>query len=345
MASRATSRDVALLAGVAQATVSYALSGKGSISAETRERVRAAARQLGYQPNLAARAMRTRKTGRIAVVMGIPIYNPVQMLAGAGAAAKAEGFQMEVHSVDGGLEERSARIIELAGSGQYEAVLSFVPTSDAVAASMPSDVAFLTAASFDEEMHAAGELADAGAVATLIETLAAMGHTRFLHVAGERGYASADSRVRVFTSTVEKLGLESLGVVGHAWTGQAGADAVRALPEEARPLAVIAANDLVAIGVMRGAAERGWSVPGDLSVTGWDNYDVGPFLWPSLTTVDNDRAEAGRVAMTRLIAALRGEQPDESIAPPRGRIIWRESTGRPTGHDLAPRPSREVAPR
>ncbi|WP_106816342.1 LacI family DNA-binding transcriptional regulator [Microbacterium timonense] len=329
MAGRATSRDVARLAGVTQATVSYVLTGKGSISAETRERVKAAAKELGYQPNLAARAMRTRKTGRIAVVMGIPIYNPVQMLAGAGSAAKSEGFEMEVHSVDGDIDAVSSRIVELAGSGQYEAVLSFVPTSPAVVAAVPADVAFLTAASFDEQMHSAGELADAGPVATLIEDLIALGHTRFLHVAGEPGFASADSRVHVYTATIERLGVESLGVVGYAWTGEAGAEAIRALPETAPPLAVIAANDLVAIGVMRGAAERGWSVPGDVSVTGWDNYDVSPFLWPSLTTVDNDRAEAGRHAMRRLIATLRGQEWPESDEPPRGRIIWRESTAPP----------------
>ncbi len=329
MPGRVTSRDVARLAGVTQATVSYALSGKGSISAETRERVKAAAEVLGYQPNLAARAMRTRKTGRIAVVMGIPIYNPVSMLAGAGAAAKAEGFAMEVHSVDGDVNERSARIVELAGSGQYEAVLSFVPTSPMVPGAVPGDVSFLTAASFDEQMHAAGELADAGPVEALIEELVALGHRRFLHVAGERGFASADGRVRVYTSTVARLGVESLGVVGHAWTGDAGADAMRALPDDAPPLAIIAANDLVAIGVMRGAAERGWSVPGDVSVTGWDNYDVSPFLWPSLTTVDNDRAGAGSRAMRRLIADMRGQDWPETEESTPGRIIWRESTAPP----------------
>jgi DNA-binding LacI/PurR family transcriptional regulator len=329
MAGPATSRDVARLAGVAQSTVSYVLTGKGSISEETRRRVESAAKKLGYQPNLAARAMRTRKTGRIAVVMGIPIYNPVLMLAGAGAAAKEAGYTMEVHNVDGDIEERSARIVELAGSGQYEGVLSFVPMLDYVRNSVPTELPLLTAASFDEEMHSAGELADATPIATLIEHLAELGHTKFLHVAGAPGFASADSRVRVYESTIERLGLESLGVVGHAWTGEAGADAVRALPDNAPPFAVIAANDLVAVGAMRGAADRGWSVPGEVSVTGWDNYDVGPFLTPSLTTVDNDRSEAGQQAMRRLIAVLRGEDPRTVPDPPLGRIIWRESTAAP----------------
>ncbi|MGX5771619.1 LacI family DNA-binding transcriptional regulator [Microbacterium trichothecenolyticum] len=324
-----TSRDVARLAGVAQATVSYVMTGKGSISAETRRRVESAAKELGYQPNLAARAMRTRKTGRIAVVMGIPIYNPVQMLVGAGSVAKDTGYSMEVHSVDGGIDERSARIVELAGSGQYEGVLSFAPTPDSLQRVIPQDVKLLVAASFDERMHSAGELADASPVVELIERLVELGHSRFLHVAGAPGFASADGRVRGYLSTVQRLGVESLGVVGHAWTGEAGADAVRALPNGAPPLAVIAANDLVAIGVMRGAAERGWSIPGEVSVTGWDNYDVSPFTYPSLTTVDNDRAEAGRHAMTRLIAEVRGEDPGEVPSPPIGRIIWRESTAGP----------------
>lgn len=330
VAGAVTSRDVARLAGVAQSTVSYVLTGKGSISEETRKRVESAAKELGYQPNLAARAMRTRKTGRIAVVMGIPIFNPVQMLAGAGAAAKAAGYAMEVHNVDGSMNDLSGRIVELAGSGQYEGVLSFAPVRDSVRKAIPEDVTLLVAASFDEEMHSAGELADAGPIVGLIERLAELGHRRFLHVAGARGFASADSRVRAYESTVERLGLESLGVVGHAWTGEAGADAVRELPDDAPPLAVIAANDLVAIGAMRGAAERGWSVPGDVSVTGWDNYDVSPFLTPSLTTVDDDRAAAGRHAMQRTIAQLRGEDPRLVPDAPLGRIVWRESTAAPT---------------
>ncbi|WP_431908307.1 LacI family DNA-binding transcriptional regulator [Micromonospora carbonacea] len=328
MRVRTTSRDVARLAGVAQSTVSYVLAGKGSISAATRRRVLAAVEELGYQPNLVARAMRTRRTGRVAVVMGVPIYNPVRMLAGAGSAAEAAGYMMEVHTVDGDVERRSQRVLELAGSGEFEGVLSFAPIEPDLADKAPEGVPVVTSADFDNEMHTVGELADATPVKTFIERLADLGHTRFLHVAGPQSFVSAQDRARTYVGTIERLGLESLGVAGFDWTGEVGVEAIRSLPDDAAPLAVIAVNDLVAVGVMRGALERGWSVPHDVSVTGWDNYDVGPFLSPSLTTVDNDRAEAGRRAMVRLIAALRGEVPPGETAS-LNKVIWRESTAAP----------------
>lgn len=334
-APRATSRDVARLAGVAQSTVSYVLAGKGSISPATRERVLRAAEELRYRPNLAARAMRTRRTGRVAAVMGLPAYDPAAMLAGASAAAQAAGYAMDVLHVDGSIETRSERVLELARSGQLEGVLSFVPLLPDVHAQAPDDVPVLVSETFDDDMHAAGDLVDASAVAELVEHLAALGHTRFFHVAGPPRYASAVARREVYLAAVARLGLTSLGVVEGDWSGSSGLDAVRSLPEDAPPLAVVACNDVVAVGVMRGAAERGWSVPGDVSVTGWDDIAVGPYLTPSLTTVDTDRAEAGRRAMRQLVAAL-GREPAPRGLPPLTTVVWRESTAPPTPR--APRP-------
>lgn len=329
-APRATSRDVARLAGVAQSTVSYVLAGKGSISPATRERVRQAAEQLGYRPNLAARAMRTRRTGRVAAVMGLPAYDPAAMLAGASTVAQAAGYVMDVLHVDGSVETRSERVLELARSGQFEGVLSFTPLQPAVAELASADVPVTVSETFDDEMHAAGDLVDASPVVTFVEHLAALGHTRFLHVAGPPHYASAVARRSAYLATVERLGVTSLGVVEGDWSGRTGLAAIRSLPADAPPLAVIASNDLVAVGVMRGAAERGWSVPGDVSVTGWDNADVGPYLTPSLTTVDTDRAEAGRRAMRLLVAALRQEAAPHGL-PPLTSVVWRESTAPPSG--------------
>lgn len=336
MPGRATSRDVARLAGVAQSTVSYVLTGKGSISQETRERVLRAAEDLGYRPNLAARSMRTRRSGRVAVLMGLPTGNPVQMLAGAAAAAEAAGYAMEVHSIDGTAEARTQRTLELAESGQYEGIVAFAPVLLDGELDAPEGVPIITTAEFDDDMHLAGELADPSPVEAFIERLASLGHRRFLHVAGPAQYASARARTRAYLGAVERLGLQSLGVVGGDWSGEAGLAAVAALPDDAPPLAVIAGNDLIAVGVMRGAADRGWSVPGDLSVTGWDNYEVGAFLSPSLTTVDGNRQEAGRRAMQHLVCALRGQAPSRDLAP-LNRIIWRESTA-------APRQLRPVGP-
>jgi DNA-binding LacI/PurR family transcriptional regulator len=321
-----TSRDVARLAGVSQTTVSYVLTGKGSISPATREHVLKVAESIGYRPNLAARSMRTRRSGRLAVITGIPIEQQMRMLTGASEAANDAGYVMETHSVDGTVEERTERVLELAAGGQYEGILTFVPVLPTALSDGGSTPPILAATAFDEKMRSTGELADASLLEVFIDALFAAGHRRFVHVAGPEDFASARARRDTYLACVERLGAESLGVLGGEWTAESGRQAVLALPDDAPPVAVIAANDILAVGVLRGAGERGWSAPDDFVVTGWDNPEFGAYTMPSLTTVAVDFQTAGRHAMQLLVAALRGEEP-----PRRGsalqRIVWRESTG------------------
>jgi len=289
-----TSRAVAKLAGVSQATVSNVITGKVATSPEIRERVNQAIATLGYRPNQAARTMRTKRSGRLAVVLGQFFYNPGPVLAGTGQTADQAGYVMEVHVAEGDAEAYSRRVIELAESEQYEGILTFQPIVETLKPKVPKDIPIVLPAIYDAAAYNIGELADPQPVVEFIERLVALGHRRFLHVSGPEQYASAVARRTAYLTTVARLGLESLGVVGHAWTAEAGYNAIRDLPDDAPPLAVIAANDLAAVGVMRAATQRGWRVPGDISVTGWDNFDMSPYLTPSLTTVDVNRAEFGQ---------------------------------------------------
>ena len=322
-----TSRDVARLAGVSQATVSYVLTGKGSISPATRENVLRVAESIGYRPNLAARSMRTRRSGRLAVITGVVAAdNQMRMLAGASQVANDAGYAIETSSVDGSVADRTERVLELAAGGQYEGILTFVPVLPEALSDDGSRPPVLAATAFDEQMHSAGELAEAYLVEDFIGALVAAGHRRFAHVAGFLEYPSARARRDTYLACVERLGVESVGVLGGEWSAESARRAVLALPDDAPPVAVIAANDLLAVGALRGAAERGWSAPGDLVVTGWDNSVFGAYATPSLTTVDVDFRAAGRHAMQLLVAALRGEKPP-TRGPALQRIVWRESTG------------------
>ncbi|GAB2480095.1 LacI family DNA-binding transcriptional regulator [Promicromonospora xylanilytica] len=321
-----TSRDVARIAGVSQTTVSYVLTGKGAISPTTRERVLEVADSIGYRPNLAARSMRTRRSGRLAVIMGVAFDNQMRMLNGASQVADEAGYVMETHSVEGTVEDRTERVLELAAGGQYEGILTFVPVLGSALSDGRETPPVLAATAFDDQMRSVGELADAGLIEVFVRALAAAGHRRFVHVAGPQGFSSARARQETYLAAVERLGVESLGVLGGEWPPETGRQAVLALAEDTPPVAVIAANDDLAIGVLRGAAERGWSVPGDIVVTGWDNARFGAYTLPSLTTVDVDFRAAGRHAMRFLVAALRGEEPPER-GPALQHIVWRESTG------------------
>ncbi|HKP07222.1 MAG TPA: substrate-binding domain-containing protein, partial [Microbacterium sp.] len=189
-----------------------------------------------------------------------------------------------------------------------------------------SGTLIVASADFDDEMRGIGELADASALVEVIEGLAELGHHRFLHITGDLQFASARARRDTYLETLDRLGLESFGVVEGDWSAEAGMAAAQALPDSDGPTAVVAANDLVAAGVIRAALDRGLRVPEDLSVSGWDDQPLGRLLSPALTTVEIDLEGLGSRAMTRLISALRNEP---APAEPRQlhRVIWRESTG------------------
>jgi DNA-binding LacI/PurR family transcriptional regulator len=325
---RSTIWEVAKAAGVSHQTVSRYLRNDTKMRPETIERISRAVAELDYRPNLAARSMRTRRSGRIAVLLpGVGSYGPPQILGGVMEVAHEHGYTIEAFSVEGTPVDRFERVLELSDSGQVEGVLALAPLPPESEHRFPDRAAIVVSADYDDRFRAVGELADGSPVAEIVERLAELGHRRFLHVTGELDYASARGRRDVFVATVERLGLGPALVHEGDWTPDAGREAVLALPDEGRPTAIIAGNDASAAGVVQGARERGWSIPRDLSVTGWNNHLLGAYLAPTLTTVQVDHHRLGRAAMSRLVATLR---PELRAAPPEGplnTIIWRDSTG------------------
>ncbi|MBR8640594.1 LacI family DNA-binding transcriptional regulator [Streptomyces tuirus] len=329
-ARRPTIREVASRAGVSHQTVSRYLRSRQGLKPATLERIDAAVEQLGYRPNLTARSMRTRRTGRLAIVIPVTTFNHVRLLSGALAAAHEAGRMVEVVSVEGSTETRTERVLELAQSGQVDGVLSLTPIAVGEEQELPRGATVVVSPDFDDAMRGIGELTDASPVAELMERLVDLGHRRFLHVAGDQDFASARARKAAYLEAVERLGVESAGVAEGDWSGESGLEAVRRLDPDRMPTAVIAASDVVAAGVLRGAHERGLEVPGDLSVTGWDDQELCRFLPPSLTTVRLSLEGVGRNAVLRLLRAVGGPEP-EPWNGPAAQVIWRESTAVPRG--------------
>lgn len=330
MQKRPTSRDVARLAGVSQSTVSFVYTGRDGVAPATRERVLQAASELNYRPNLAARAMRTQRTGRLAVVFPVSAPNPLSMLRGATLAAEKAGYVLEILSLPDNRDERAERVEELIDGGQYEGFLSFTPLPQRILnLSREAGPVVLWASAFDDEMHATGVFTEAQPIVVMMERLVELGHRRFLHITGPLDFPSAVARRDAYLATVERLGLDSIAVIEGDWTSEVGLEVVRSLPEKTAPFALIAPNDSVAIGAMRAARLRGWSMPGDMSITGWDDIGTSAFLVPSLTSVVQDRALVGEHSMGRLIAAVRGEEEPEKPGEVH-RVVWRESIGAPS---------------
>lgn len=330
---RPTIRDVARLAGVSHQTVSRYLRADSSINDAMRESIRQAIAQLDYRPNLAARAMRNRKTGRLALLMpsGTAISS-LEMLAGATDAARDAGYSVEVVILGDPMESRGRRVLELADYGVFEGILSLTPLPALPRRAASEGTAIVVSPDYDDQMRSIGELADATSASEIIEHLAEQGHRRFLHLAGDYSHTSARARKQVYLETVRRLGLDSHGVIDCDWMAARARQAILELPTDSGVTAVIAANDLLATGALRGALERGWRVPHDLSITGWDNNPLGAEMMPTLTTVAVDHERLGRRAVQRLLAALNGvpATEDPSLLT---RVIWRESTAPPGAGD------------
>ncbi|WP_051815880.1 LacI family DNA-binding transcriptional regulator, partial [Glycomyces tenuis] len=227
---RPTIREVARLAGVSHQTVSRYLRSREGLKPGTLERIDAAVRELDYRPNLLARSMRTKRTGRLAVLMPNMVNNPAPMLHGAAGAAHEAGFTVEVVAPEGGAEERTARLLELADSGHVEGILALAPILPSVEERIDGDAAIVVSADFDDRMRSLGELSDAAPVYELVEGLAVLGHRRLFHVAGNLEFASARARRAAYLDAVERFGLESVGVHDGDYSAEHGVEAMRSLP-------------------------------------------------------------------------------------------------------------------
>ncbi|GAA1329163.1 LacI family DNA-binding transcriptional regulator [Pseudonocardia xinjiangensis] len=330
-ARRPTIMEVAALAGVSHQTVSRYLRHNGGLKPATVEKVDAAIRALDYRPNLVARSMRTKHSNRLAIVLPtLPGFVPVRLLAGASSVAHEAGYQLEIVSLDGSSEVRAERTRELVESGYVGGVLSLAPLPgfDPGARAHGSATIVITP-EYDQNLHGAGALADGSMEGEIVAYLSSLGHRRFVHLAGPDTFPSARNRKAAYLEAIDRLGLESYAVFDGNWTARAGYEAIRDLATDAGVTAVVAANDVMAVGAIRAALDRGWRVPEDLSVIGWDNEEIARYGSPSLTTVAVDRERQGREAMQQLIAEVRGEPAPPPAPETINTLLIRESTSAP----------------
>lgn len=328
---RVTIYDVAERAQLSHQTVSRYFRAPEGLRPATRERVSAAVTELGYSPNPLARSLRTGRSKRLMVVVPELTSSPARVLAGASDAARGAGFTLDVVGLTGDADERTDRLAELARTGRPEAILSLIPlAADAQEACAP--VPLVVVGELDDAMRGIGELSDASPVLEFLRELSTLGHRRFLHITGDLDFASARARRDAYLTGIESLGLEDLGVFDGDWSAGSGYEAIVGIDAARVPTAIIAANDVVAGGVVQGARERGWTIPEDLSVTGWDNLPLSGLLSPTLTTVEVDHEGVGVRAMQRLLERLSGAASAVPASEPVNTVIWRGSTGPVAGH-------------
>ena len=356
---RATLKEVAAEVGVSPATVSNAYNRPDQLSGEVREKVMEAARRLGYAgPDPTARGLRRGRAGAIGVLyadrLSYAFADPAAVLFFEGVSRAAEeaglGLLLVPGSISGRHDPEAVRGAAVDGFIVYcmaegDRMIGAVRDRrlPAVLVDDPPEI-------FAEGMSRVG-VDDEGGARAAAEHLVELGHRRIAIVSFELapqpvgGLAGPERQAQVaFRSTRLRLdgyrkAVEGAGV---AWEAvpvyecpenvpEEGANAARVLlGMDPRPTALLATSDQLAFGVIEAATEMGLSVPGDLSVVGFDDVPEAARSNPPLTTVHQDHVEKGLLAGRLLVARLGGEEP-EAPKTLRTRLVVRESTAAPRG--------------
>lgn len=324
--------DVAGLAGVSHQTVSRVLNHHPNVSERTRLRVSAAIQQLGYRPNRAAKALATGRTDTIGVIaQGSTLYGPASMQMAFGQAADEAGFAVTVASL-GTLDAPAiTRAVDrlLAQRVSGIAVIAPVVTQDAALASIPHDlpVVLIDVDPNVERSVVCVDQADGARLAT--EHLLGLGHAAVWHVAGPSGWFDSRDRAAGWRRTLEDAGRAVPPLLPADWTAAAGYQAGQLLARMPEVTAVFAANDHLALGVLRALAEHGRRIPEDVSVVGFDDVPESAYYRPPLTTVRQDFAALARTALDVLLGHIQGDPTTQrrTISP---TLVVRESTTRAT---------------
>ncbi|MFE7764112.1 substrate-binding domain-containing protein [Streptomyces sp. NPDC057438] len=325
---RPTIWEVAKRAGVSHQTVSRFLKNDSGMKPATRASIERAVAELDYRPNLMARSMRTQRSHRITIVLPeLSGFVPIPLLRGASSAAHAAGYVTDVVGLEGGESRRARSVLSLLEARQADGVLSLVPLGALAGGRGAGQWPVVVLGEYDDKLQSRGRLADGRPAEEILRHLADQGHRRFLHVAGSQDWASARNRRAVYVEAVERLGLESYGVVDGDWSVRSGYEAARDLPADSGVTAVLAANDYVALGVLRGFQDRGTRVPEEMSVFGWDDEEFTRYFSPSISTVHINKEEVGRQSMLSLLALLRGEPEPKSEVTDLFHLVPRGSSG------------------
>lgn len=340
---RATIRDVAEIAGVSQATVSYVLNSKANarISAATKRRVLEAAAKLHYRPHAVARAMASGRSRIIGVYQPhtgqspLSAIWPMSVMRGISEALHERQYHLLLYSYRESDEPPAAAFLD----GRVDGLIILAPHQNNYLVRELATTDLPTAiiggpgldaprmVSVDADNIAGGRLAT--------EHLIRLGHTRIAHIAGPEGVPNAIDRQIGYKQALRAHGLPVYPeyLVRGGFEEEAGRRAAcRALTLYPRPTALFVANDIAAIGVLKACAELGMRVPEDVAIIGYDDAPVCEVSRPQLTTMRQPTEAMGFAAAGMLVDML--EKPGPIPEPHRlfpAELIVRESCGASAG--------------
>jgi DNA-binding LacI/PurR family transcriptional regulator len=325
--------DVAALAGVSGQTVSRVVNASPRVDPVTRARVEAAMQGLGYRPHRAARALRTGRSQTIGlVVSSLATVGNSRMLQAVADAAAARGYALTVVTLGeaslGTDTPIGAAFERLRDHGVDGAIVLNEATALVRGADVPADLRLVVvdAPDTDPVDFAVVQTAHATGARAAVEHLLALGHATVHHVAGPRGSFAAEEREHGWRAARADGGAVAPEPLRGDWTAASGHRIGRLLATDPSVTAVFAANDQMALGLLRALAGAGRGIPDDVSVVGFDDVTDAADYRPPLTTVRQDFAALGTRAVDVLVSGIEGAVlPAPETIP--ARLVLRDSTG------------------
>lgn len=308
-----TIRDVAKASGVSTATVSNVLNKTGKVGRDTRRVVLQAVRRMGYIPDVHARHLASRDRRTLGIIVS-DIENPFFPEVVKGFETRARQFGYDVILSDTNYDPRRTR--EAADRMMEHKVRGVAIMTSEISVKLVHQLArrriavtFLDLAPARKYMSNL-RIDYSSGIKQIVQHLYAQGHRRIAFVAGRPGLKSNTVRLEAYETCMRDLELEPGPVLPGDLRFEGGLAAGLSIAKlAARPTAVVAVNDLTAVGVVKGLLNSGFRVPEDISVTGFDNTRLAEYSNPSITTVDIHRDVLGQMAADALHELSRSADP------------------------------------
>jgi LacI family transcriptional regulator len=353
---RATIRDVAAHAGVSIGTASKALNGQGKLRRETRDRVVAAARALGFSPNVLARGLLAGRTYTVGLIttdsfgrFSIPVMLGAEDALGAGQISV---FMCDTRDDPG----RERQHLEMLLSRQVDGLIVTgrrIEPRPSIGSGLGLPVVYAMTQSLDSDEPAILP-DDYGGGRLAAEQLLAAGRTRFGHITGPERFLAARKRASGFCDAIAESGsaarFSSHDVLYGEWSEAWGRDGASILLRGSPDVqAIFCGSDQIARGVSDTLRMAGRRVPGDIALIGFDNWEpMARGADPPLTSIDMCLEDVGRVAAEHLLSAINGE-PTHGVHTVPCRLVVRQSTDpetrQPADPETPPAPARPAPPR
>jgi LacI family transcriptional regulator len=317
--SKATIRDIADAAGVSTATVSRVLNGRPDVSPTTREAVLRVVRERGFSMNRNARALSGGRTGLIGVTLPMVHVEYFSRILWGASEALYEHDMRTVLCPTMHERDRELTLLEQLLQGTTDGALMLLTkeSNDQLRALVQQGYPFVVLdprSPVDEGTPVVSAAHWAGAKAAT-EHLLSLGHRRIGVITGPHGWVASVDRLDGYQAALAGAGVlaDPQVIAKGNFTGESGrAAATQLLSLADPPTAIFSFNDEMALGAMKAAAERGLTIPDDLSIVGFDDLEKAQIVAPALTTVRQPLAEMGRMAVSLLMRLLE-RQPIEAM--------------------------------